>query len=122
MKQNLIKTVFIGSGILSLLVIVACTPPSAESNNGAPTKEMATATNSDLKVIGEGHAIYMRQCSQCHEAEIPSSIPSKEWHDIVPGMAWNAGLSKAEEDKVHSYIIAASKYNELQKSQKAKSQ
>ena len=75
---------------------------------------MAVATNSDLKEIGEGHAIYMRQCSQCHEAKLPATIPSEAWHVIVPGMAWNAGLSKAEEDKVHSYIMAASKYNELQ--------
>lgn len=115
MKRNLIHTILTGSGIFSLFVVCACTQTHIAADNGAPTKEMATATNSDLHEIGEGHAIYMRQCSQCHEAELPSSIPSKEWHDIVPGMAWNAGLSKAEEDKVHSYILAASKYNELKR-------
>ncbi len=115
MKRNLNKTIFLYTGILGIFALCACTQTTTEANNGAPTKEMAAATNSDLAVIGEGHAIYMRQCSQCHEAELPSSIPSKEWHDIVPGMAWNAGLSKAEEDKVHSYIVAASEYNEMKR-------
>jgi mono/diheme cytochrome c family protein len=122
MKQNLTKILYVGSGIFSLIAIVGCTPPHSESGNGAPTKAMATATNSDLKVIGEGHAIYMRQCSQCHEAELPSSIPSDEWHEIVQGMASDAGLSKEEEDKVHSYIVAASKYNEIEKSKNPKPQ
>jgi mono/diheme cytochrome c family protein len=112
MKQTLKKTFYVCSGIFTLIAVVACTQNSP-SNNGAPTKAMAAATNSDLAEIGEGHAIYMRQCSQCHEAKLPSSIPSKAWHVIVPGMAWNAGISPAEEAKVHSYIMAASKYNEL---------
>lgn len=114
MKRNIKRIFCVFSGIYILVTVVSCSQ-NGPGNNGAPTKEMAAATNSDLKEIGEGHAIYMRQCSQCHEAKLPASIPSKAWHVIVPGMAWNAGLSKAEEDKVHSYIIAASKYNEQQR-------
>ncbi len=114
MKRNLKKAFCVCSGIFTLVAVVACTQ-IAPGNNGAPSKAMADATNSDLAEIGEGHAIYMRQCSQCHEAKLPDTIPSEAWHDIVPGMAWNAGLSKTEEAKVHSYILAASKYNELQR-------
>ena len=114
MKRNLKKAFCVCSGIFTLVAVVACTQ-NTPGNNGAPTKEMAAATNTDLAKIGEGHAIYMRQCSQCHEAKLPSTIPSEAWHEIVPGMAWNAGLSKTEEAKVHSYILAASKYNELQR-------
>ena len=99
--------------MFTLIAVVACTQNSP-ANNGAPTQAMATSTKSDLAEIGEGHAIYMRQCSQCHEAKLPATIPSDAWHVIVPGMAWNAGLSKSEEAKVHSYIMAASKYNEQQ--------
>lgn len=113
MKRHFKNILLVYCGIVTLFAVVACTYNSS-GENGAPTRAMALATNSDLREIGEGHAIYMRQCSQCHEAKLPATIPSKAWHVIVPGMAWNAGLSKAEEDKVHSYIMAASKYNEQQ--------
>lgn len=113
MKQNLKSIIYVFSGIATLTAMAACTQDT-KAKNGTPTKEMAAATNSNLSEIGEGHAIYMRQCSQCHEPKLPSTIPSKAWHVIVPGMAWNAGLSKSEETKVHNYIMAASKYNEQQ--------
>lgn len=58
--------------------------------------------------LGKGHGIYMRQCSQCHDKRIPTQIPTREWHKIVPGMAWNAGLSEEERRLVTDYIVAAS--------------
>ncbi len=76
---------------------------------------MATSTGFNLEEIGEGHAIYMRHCSQCHEPKLPSTIPSDVWHVIVPGMAWNAGLPPEQEKQVTAYIKSASKYNEMNK-------
>ena len=100
--------------ILSTVIITACVTQNKEVKKNLPTQAMATATGSDLAEIGEGHAIYMRHCSQCHEPKLPSTIPSDVWHVIVPGMAWNAGLSPKEEKQVDAYIRAASKYNEMQ--------
>lgn len=97
----------------ALVSFTACVNQDSEKKKNYPTAAMAKATHSNLSEIGEGHAIYMRHCSQCHEPKLPSSIPSKAWHVIVPGIAWNAGLSPAEEKQVTAYIEAAAKYNEL---------
>lgn len=95
-------------------LIAACVNQVNEQKENLPTQAMATATHSDLAEIGEGHAIYMRHCSQCHEPKLPSTIPTDVWHVIVPGMAWNAGLSATQEKQVTAYIKAASQYNEMQ--------
>ena len=110
------KSKFFFFGAFNLIVVICgITACSQQTNNNAPTQAMASATQTKLSDLGEGHAIYMRQCSQCHEAKLPETIPSKAWHVIVPGMAWNAGLSKEEEAKVHTYIIAASEYSKQRK-------
>ncbi|MGJ8655921.1 MAG: hypothetical protein ACSHX6_05660 [Akkermansiaceae bacterium] len=116
MKKTLRSPFYYFAGFAALFTGVACTQINqARAKNGAPTQKMATATNTDLKDLGEGHAIFMRQCSQCHEPKLPATIPSEAWHVIVPGMAWNAGLSEIEEKSVHAYIMAASQYNEQQR-------
>jgi hypothetical protein len=38
---------------------------------------------------------------------MPSEVSSADWHIVVPGMAWNAGISKADENAVLKYIMAA---------------
>lgn len=111
MKQSLKSILHLSCGVATIAWVVACSQ-NLRKSNGSPTQKMADATQSDLSELGEGHAIFMRHCSQCHEAKIPETIPSKAWHVIVPGMAWNAGLSKTEEAKVHAYVMAASRYNE----------
>ena len=75
----------------------------------APTAQMAKSADKPLADLGKGHGIFMRQCSQCHDKRIPNQIPTREWHKIVPGMAWNAGLSAEERRLVTDYIVAASK-------------
>ena len=116
MKKTTKKGLYYCGGLVVIFGMLACSQmQEARAKNGAPTQKMAIATQTDLKDLGEGHAIYMRQCSQCHEAKLPASIPSKSWHVIVPGMAWNAGLSEEEEKLVHTYIVATSKYAELQR-------
>lgn len=100
-----IKNLLLAATALS--VITAC---SVQNNDPfAPTPTLAAQSNIPLEDLGKGHAIFMRQCMQCHEKRIPNEIPTKEWHSIVPGMAWNAGLSKEEEKLVTDYVVAASK-------------
>ena len=108
-KSSFIAGSFI---VATSALILSCATKEPDSPH-VPTRAMADATGSDLALIGEGYTIYKRHCAQCHELKVPKSIPSKAWHVIVPGMAWNAGLSNAEEVKVYSYISAASKYSEL---------
>lgn len=38
---------------------------------------------------------------------MPKDMRVKEWHMIVPGMAWNAGLKKEDENAVMVYLVAA---------------
>lgn len=102
------KTLILISSTVALSAITACTVPKSDDPL-APSPEMAEASNLPIEDLGKGHAIFMRQCTQCHEQRIPNEIPTKEWHKIVPGMAWNAGLSKEEERLVTEYVVAASK-------------
>ncbi len=38
---------------------------------------------------------------------MPDDVSKADWHVVVPGMAWNAGISEAEEEAVLDYILAA---------------
>lgn len=91
-----------------ILLLGACTAHTL-TDKFAPTPQLARSSGVSLSDLQDGHAIFMTQCSQCHEQRIPNAIPTEEWHKIVPGMAWNAGLSKEEQSKVEKYIFAASK-------------
>jgi cytochrome c5 len=102
------KTLITITSAIALSAITACTVQ--QSNDPfAPNKAMAKTSGKPIEDLGKGHAIFKRQCTQCHEQRIPNEIPSKEWRHIVPGMAWNAGLSKEEEHLVTEYVLAASK-------------
>lgn len=102
------KTLALVTFVALLSLLSSCAWRSA---NNAPTAAMSLQSGVPLTELGEGHAIFMRHCSQCHEQRIPKEIPSAEWHKIVPGMAWNAGLSHKEEKLVEAYVVAASKAN-----------
>ena len=102
------KPIALISSALLLSFIVACT--NGHSNDPfAPSPELAKLSGKPIEDLGKGHSIFMRQCMQCHEKRIPNEIPTEEWHVIVPGMAWNAGLSPEEERLVTDYVVAASK-------------
>ncbi|MEP5352106.1 MAG: cytochrome c [Luteolibacter sp.] len=68
---------------------------------------MAKKSGEDLVVLKRGHSVYKSQCSRCHEPVMPADISTKEWHIVTPGMAWNAGISEADETAVLKYILAA---------------
>ena len=38
---------------------------------------------------------------------LPHEVSEGDWHIVVPGMAWNAGISKDEEEAVLQYLLAA---------------
>lgn len=96
------------ASLAGFALVCACTA-TKPTDKFAPSSAMAKQSGIPLNELGEGHAIFLRQCSQCHEQRIPNYITADEWHVVVPGMAWNAGLSEKEESLVTKYLTAASK-------------
>ena len=68
---------------------------------------MAAKSGESLAVLQKGHAVYMSQCTRCHEPMMPSQVSKADWHIVTPGMAWNAGISEADEKALLKYILAA---------------
>ncbi|MBK1827845.1 c-type cytochrome [Haloferula rosea] len=89
------------------LVGVMVTSCATTRKPPVPDQAMATAGKVDLTTLERGHTVYMSQCTRCHEAMMPSAVSGEDWHVVVPGMAWNAGISAADEEAVTAYILAA---------------
>ena len=104
------------SSLATLITIVACSHTYQDPNeyHAKPSKDMALITNVELSKLNEGHAIYKRQCSKCHDPRLPGAVASKKWHKVIPKMSINAGLTKAEEKTLHTYIISASRFIEME--------
>ena len=92
---------------LALLAVFALAACAAQKGVPVPTAAMAAKSGSDLAVLQKGYGVYMAQCTRCHEPMMPSEVSKDDWHIVTPGMAWNAGISEAEEDAVLKYILAA---------------
>lgn len=90
--------------MFAALLLVGCADkPSVPVPNAA----MAERSGEDVAILNKGHAVYTTHCARCHEPMMPSEVSSEDWHVVVPGMAWNAGISEADEDAVLKYILAA---------------
>lgn len=74
-----------------------------------PTPEMAAAGGVPLKTLQRGHGVYLTQCGGCHELIPPDRVKTADWQLVVPGMCWNAGLTRADEALVLKYVLAAKK-------------
>lgn len=70
---------------------------------------MAKKSGKPIEQLGRGYSLYQTQCAECHELKMPKDMRAGEWHVIVPGMAWNAGLTKSDEAAVEAYLVAASR-------------
>lgn len=80
---------------------------ATEKSVPVPTATMAASSGADLAELQKGYGVYMAQCTRCHEPMMPSEVSKEDWHIVTPGMAWNAGISEAEEEAVLKYILAA---------------
>lgn len=72
----------------------------------APDAAMARATGVSAGTLQQGRAVYMTDCTRCHEAKMPNDVSVDDWHVVLPGMAWNSGISAADEEAVEAYILA----------------
>lgn len=93
------------AALLGCLMAVGCATRNA--NAPEPTQEMADRAKLPLSIIREGHSVYLRKCGECHELMLPDRVTDSDWHVVVPGMAWNSGISRQEEDSVLQYLLAA---------------
>ena len=86
-------------------VLVGCVPGSSR----IPAVDEAMVARSGVagSELRRGHAVYLSQCGRCHELIPPSEVKTADWHLVLPGMCWNAGISKADEDAVTKYVLAA---------------
>ena len=98
--------------IFAIALLSACSTsqnrkPGISESAAIPDKAMAIRSNTSLDTLQTGHGVYMRKCGECHTHLLPDQITSKDWHVIVPGMAWNAGITPVEEKALMKYVIAA---------------
>jgi mono/diheme cytochrome c family protein len=71
------------------------------------TPAMAARSKTSEGTLQLGRAAYIAHCGRCHEYQLPDTVSDEDWHVVVPGMAWNAGLSKQDEVAIRQYLIAA---------------
>jgi mono/diheme cytochrome c family protein len=90
--------------IIAVSVVAGCV---GSKQIPTPDAAMAAESRQSLETLQRGHGVYLAQCGRCHKPMMPSKFSSTDWHIVVPGMAWNAGISEADEDAVMKYIHAA---------------
>jgi cytochrome c5 len=90
---------------LAFVFLPACAP----STPPVPDAVMSTRANVKLATLQRGHTVYLSHCGRCHEYILPKDVSRADWHVVVPGMSWNAGISTADEEALTAYILAAKK-------------
>lgn len=85
--------------------LAACAP--GVSKAPAVTAAMAERGKVPLESLKQGRVIYLAQCGRCHDLVPPAAVKTEDWHLVMPGMCWNAGLTRADEALVTRYVLAA---------------
>lgn len=90
--------------MLGVLIVSCATPPRVAPE---PDAEMERVSGVPLIELQRGKEVYNTQCTRCHVPMLPDEVSEGDWHVVVPGMSWNAGIDKADEEALLSYILAA---------------
>ena len=93
--------------LIASLVWAGCATNKYETLAPLPTPAMAEKSGQPLSTLEQGRIVFLAQCGRCHEHQFPDTVYTKDWHVVVPGMAWNAGISKSDEKAVLAYVLAA---------------
>jgi cytochrome c5 len=72
-----------------------------------PDEAMAARSGRPVSTLQRGHAVYLAHCGRCHQLILPQDVSRDDWHVVTPGMAWNAGISAADEEALTAYLLAA---------------
>lgn len=91
----------------------ACLSPS---KSASPVMlEMSRVSGVPVERLQRGHGVYLTQCGQCHELVKPENLKVADWRLVMPGMCWNAGLTRADESLLLEYVLAAKSVDEGKK-------
>ena len=86
------------------------------SKSASPAmEEMSRVSGVPVDRLQRGHGVYLIQCGQCHELVKPESLKVADWRLVMPGMCWNAGLTRADEALLLEYVLAAKSVDEGKK-------
>ena len=88
-------------------VLSACVVDKMEKLAPRPTQTMSAKSGVSLTKLEQGRSIFLANCGRCHEHQFPDTVSSSDWHAVVPGMSWNAGLSKNDQQTLLAYLLAA---------------
>ena len=88
---------------------------SLSKSASSAMEEMSKISGVPIDRLQRGHGVYLTQCGQCHELVKPESLKVADWRLVMPGMCWNAGLTRADESLLLEYVLAAKSLNEGKK-------
>ena len=74
-----------------------------------PTAAMAKMSGTPLGRLQRGHEVYMLNCGQCHEYQLPEEVDIMDFEDAMPKMINHAGLPSSDEKAVLDYVVAVKK-------------
>ncbi len=74
-----------------------------------PDAKMAKLSGKPLSQLQRGHEVYMLNCGQCHEYQLPQKVDIMDWEDAMPKMIGHAGLERSDETAVLDYVKAVKK-------------
>jgi hypothetical protein len=74
-----------------------------------PDDKMAKVSGKSLSQLQRGHEVYMLNCGQCHQYQLPERVDIMDWEDAMPKMIGHAGLASSDERAVLDYVIAVKK-------------
>ncbi len=74
-----------------------------------PTAAMAKMSGTPLGRLQRGHEVYMLNCGQCHEYQLPEQVDIMDFEDAMPKMINHAGLPSSDEKAVLDYVVAVKK-------------
>jgi cytochrome c5 len=91
------------AAVLPSFWVLSCAgpPPAPE-----PDARLAARSGVAQELLQRGHHVYLMQCGRCHDHVLPDDVTRADWHVVLPGMAWNAGLDPADQRAVMAYIMA----------------
>ena len=119
------KSIFFVSSLAAIgLILAGCAGNGSSSKPGGsssdrahvlainevapePTAAMAERAGETLDHIGMGYWVFQRKCLECHEARVPEDPSDANFHPLMKGMTWNAGLTPREVSAVIAYLEAA---------------
>lgn len=89
-------------------VLAACAPKMLPRPDAA-MEARALRSGATTDELHRGHTLYLVHCQRCHEAVLPADLSRADWHLVLPGMSWNAGIDPAEEKALSVFIAAATR-------------